>query len=227
VFLGLGAIAILTLAGCGSATKPASAPPAPASSTTTTTVASAPDDSDAGHDATKERDYAAVWAAATPEQRAAATKLVADTKVATAKYADIDAALAAGYQPNPNSGKTPTHFPKQSLMREGNALDPNAPESLMYWTAPDGHKVLVAAVFKTRATETAPTPGGLITRWHTHATGTLCHPATDPGCPQDTGKMLHVFIFPNVHDPFAENPIAAAGGRAQFVNDMRAAGATS
>jgi hypothetical protein len=187
-----------------------------------TTAGPAAADTDAGHDAAKARDYAAVWAAATPAQRAAATKLVADTKAATAKYADVNVALAAGYKPNPNSGKIPTHFPKQALMRDGNVLDPNAPESLMYWTAPDGHKVLLAAVFKTRATEDAPTPGGLITRWHTHATGTLCHPATDPGCPQDTGKMLHVFIFPNVHDPFAENPIAAAGGRAQFVNDMRA-----
>ena len=74
----------------------------------------------------------------------------------------------------------------------------------------------------TRAREDAPTPGGLLTLWHTHAGDEpLCHPATDAGCPQDTGKMLHVFFFPNVHDPFAENMIAAAGGRGEFVQDMR------
>lgn len=165
-------------------------------------------------------------AAATPAQRAAAVQLVAATKAATAKYADYDAGRAAGYRPNPNGGPNATHHPNPALMRDGKALDPSAPESLMYWTARDGSKVLVGAVYKTRPSENAPTPGGDLTMWHTHtASGSMCHPGVEAGCPQNTGKMLHVFFFPGARDPFAENMIAAAGGRQAFRTAMqRAAG---
>jgi hypothetical protein len=167
------------------------------------------------------RDYDVLWAQATDEERAAATKLVEDTKSATAVYQDYDAALAAGYRPNPQGGVTATHHPNPSLMRDGRVLDPSAPESLMYWTAPDGAKVLVGVVYKAAPWEEAPAPAGALTVWHTHAGGTMCHPAEDAECPQDTGKMLHVFFFDGVRDPFTESMAGAAGGRAAFVAAMR------
>lgn len=184
-------------------------------------AAARPEDSDAAHHHGDDRDYDARWAAATPDERAAATELVEDTRAATAGYTDFDAALATGYRANPQGGEDATHHPNRSLMRDRKVLDPTAPESLMYWTAPDGRKVLVGVVYKTTASEDAPAPGGELTAWHTHAGGQKCHPAQDPGCPQSTGKMLHVFFFDGVHDPFTENMVAAAGGRSAFARAMR------
>lgn len=167
------------------------------------------------------RDYDALWEAASPEERAAATRLVADTKAATVKYADVDEALRAGYRPNPLGGKEATHYPNRSLLRDGKVLDPMAPESLMYWTAADGDKVLVGAVYKAAPAEYAPAPGGALTAWHTHAAGNRCYPGLDSDCPDNTTKMLHVFFFDSVHDPFTESMVAAAGGRQRFADAMR------
>jgi hypothetical protein len=193
--------------------------------TTTTTVhVHTPDmamDGDAVHN--HARDFDALLAAATPEQRAAAAELVAATRAATAKYADYDDAHAAGYglRVKPLVSK-PTHFPNPALMRDGHVLDPEAPETLMYWTAPDGRRVLVGAVYKTSRLETAPTPGGALTAWHTHTSvDHKCYPALDASCPQDSGKMMHVFFFDGVNDPFTENMVLATGGRAEFARAMR------
>ena len=168
------------------------------------------------------RDYDAHWDAATDEERATATELVENTRAATAIYQDYDAALAAGYVPNAPEGRTPTHFPNRDLMADGKVLDPSAPETLIYWTAPDGTKVLIGVAYKTTKWEDAPAPGGELTAWHTHAGDTTCHPAQDADCPQDTGKMLHVYFFEGVHDPFTEGFAGAAGGRAEFRQAMAA-----
>jgi hypothetical protein len=179
------------------------------------------EDSDAAHQHTRHRDYDALWAAATPDERAEATKLVEDTRAATAEYADFDTALAAGYRPNPQGGDNATHHPNRSLVRDGRVLDPTAPESLMFWTARDGRKVLVGVVYKTTSSEDAPAPGGELTAWHTHAGDQKCYPAQDAGCPQNTAKMLHVFFFDGAQDPFTESMVAAAGGREAFARAMR------
>lgn len=168
------------------------------------------------------RDYTALWDAASDEERASATKLVEDTNAATAIYQDYDAAVAAGYVSNAPDGRTPTHFPNGHLMADGRVLDPGAPETLLYWTAPDGTKVLIGVAYKTTRWEDAPAPGGDLTAWHTHAGDTTCHPAQDGDCPQDTGKMLHVFFFEGVQDPFTESFAGAAGGRTEFQQAMSA-----
>jgi hypothetical protein len=172
-------------------------------------------------DAHGQRDYEALWDDASAKERAAATKLVDDTRAATLKYADYEEASRAGYRPNARAGPRATHHPNPSLMRDGKVLDPSAPESLMYWTAPDGRKVLVGAVYKAGPTEEAPAPGGELTAWHTHAGGTMCHPALEEDCPDDTMRMLHVFFFDGVQDPFAETMARAAGGRDAFARAMK------
>ncbi len=71
-------------------------------------------------------------------------------------------------------------------------------------------------VRSSRASVRGLTSGGALTMWHTHAgTTTMCHPAVDPGCPQHTGRVPHVFTFAGAHDPFPEDTFAA-GGRAAF-----------
>jgi hypothetical protein len=179
-------------------------------------------DSDAAHAHVHARDYAAAWAAATPEERAGATALVESVEAGTAKYADSTVAAADGYGPNPNGGPAASHWPSRAAARDGRILDPSRPESLMYWTAPDGNKMLVGAVFKVFPRQpAAPTPGGDLTMWHVHeAPGTKCYPAEDETC--QGMQMLHVFFFDGVVDPFTESWAAAAGGRDAFLRAMRA-----
>ena len=161
------------------------------------------------------RDYAALWNAASPEQRAAAGRLVETTRAATRRYADYAAAEGAGYRPSRHDQTT--HYPNPALGRDRRVLDPAAPETLVYWAAPDGRRVLVGVVYKAAPGQAAPALGGGLTAWHTHPeSGHRCYPATDPGCPQHTAKMLHVFFFGGVKDPFAESMYAAAGGRDAF-----------
>ncbi len=175
-----------------------------------------------GHGSRLPRDYASLWKEASPEEQAAATKLVEDTKAATSRYRDFREAAAAGYRPNPGSSRDETtHYPDPSLLRDGIVLDPDAPETLVYWTAPDGSKVLVGVVYKAAPGEQAPAPGGQLTMGHTHAAGEKCYPASDPDCPDSTVRMLHVFIFEGVQDPFADTMVAAAGGRQAFARAMR------
>ena len=168
----------------------------------------------------RNRDYEVLWEEASPEERAAATGLVAETKAAAGRYQDYEEAVRAGYAPNRGAGENATHHPNHRLMRDGKVLEPTAPESLVYWTAPDGQKVLVGVVYKAGPDEDAPAPGGELTAWHTHAGGTKCHPASEPDCPQDGVRMLHVFFFEGVEDPFTESMVAAAGGRAAFARAM-------
>lgn len=167
------------------------------------------------------RDYGALWRAASDEERSAAMSLVVDTKKSTSAHTDYAQALVAGYRPNSRGGENATHHPNEKLLRDGKVLDPTAPESLIYWTAPDGRKALVGVVYKTAPNEVAPAPGGALTRWHTHAGGQTCYPAVDDDCPAKATKMLHVFFFDGVHDPFAETMVAAAGGRDAFARAMR------
>jgi hypothetical protein len=167
------------------------------------------------------RDVDALRAAATPAQRAAATALTDRVKAGIAPYADPAAATAAGYRPNPRGGPNATHWPSATAWRDGRVLDPSHPESLVYWTLPDGRKVLLGAMFKVAPGQEAPAPGGDLTMWHVHpAPGQMCHPAEDAGC--SGTQMLHVYVFDGVVDPFAENPVAAAGGHRAFTADLRA-----
>lgn len=156
------------------------------------------------------RDYSALWDAATPEERAGATRLVDETRVGIERYRDVEVALADGYAPRLDRPRA-THFPSATARADGAVLDPTRPESLVYRTLPDGRKVLLGALFRVGAGEEAPAPGGPLSAWHSHPSrGKRCYPATDPGC-SGGAQMLHVYVFGGVVDPFAESPAAAAG----------------
>ncbi len=119
-------------------------------------------------------------AAATPEQRAAATDLLTRTEAATAAYNDPAAAKAAGYDMNPLIQNVWQGFAsatgKMAMMhvqkanRSGAVLDPNAPDDLMYDYQGNGSWKLVGVMFLADGAYPGPppTPGGPITRWHYH-----------------------------------------------------------
>jgi hypothetical protein len=139
---------------------------------------------------------------ATAEERAAADRLVADTKAAVAPYQDIENARAGGFVPNRSQVDNITvHYPQPANRRDDHQLDPAHPEGLMYRHNADGTSTLLAVVYTVNAGEPAPTPAGPIFSWHTHQD--CADFFIQPGeCP-DTFRMLHVWIADGVVDPFA------------------------
>src|SRR3972149_6125157 len=129
--------------------------------------------------------------AATPEQRAAAAKLLAEVRAGVAPYADFSTARTAGYrQVTPWRYLTwgPAHYQNFAYTRDGVTLDPSRPEDLVFMRRPRGPVVLIGAMFLAPK-GAGPRPGGPLTEWHTHdnlcvtATGTVAL-AKGPGqCP--------------------------------------------
>jgi hypothetical protein len=108
-----------------------------------------------------------VAAVATPEQREAATRLLADTRTSIARYRDPASAIAAGFKPQLVSSADPLrHF-----VNEGNAkaiLDPKHPQALVYAQTKHGLQLIGAMYQMPRAGEWGPDPGGPLTQWHQH-----------------------------------------------------------
>ena len=149
-------------------------------------------------------------AAATPQQRAAASDLLSRKATAAAAYSDIAQGEAAGYdlpnslaraeQRNPglarrmqllDSGAMPQRMPmlrviNKTYLHDGKVLDPSAPETLMYEYLVNGSWKLVGVMFVANEAypQAPPVPGGPITRWHYH--GDLELPML----------MMHLFFVP-------------------------------
>jgi len=78
------------------------------------------------------------------------------------------------------------------LRQDGRVLDPSRPESLVYGKKTDGKLVLIGALFAVAPGEVAPTPGGPITRWHTHRAG--------------GPQMMHVWFTDDLRSAYARRP---------------------
>ncbi|MDQ6797009.1 MAG: hypothetical protein M3011_03100 [Actinomycetota bacterium] len=150
-------------------------------------------------------------ASATPDQQGAATDLLLRTEEATAQYADLDKAKAAGFDVQADLAKKEKESPgeaaklqridagkqtdaKMPMLHVGNkanktdgkVLDPSAPETLMYSYQGDGHWTLVGVMYTANESypQAPPDPGGPITRWHYHE--------------KSGGQrlMMHIFFVP-------------------------------
>lgn len=160
----------------------------------------------------------------TAGEQAAADQLVADTKAGVARFEDFPVAEAEGYeQATPfltSTGLPMAHFVNKQYLIDGDVLDPEKPEALMYLKTTDGEMIL-AGVMYTAAIGKGPTPGGPLTMWHTHPD--LCfgatnpdtglrdfEPATNGACPAGTAtlpfEMMHVWLVPDSGGPFAHTP---------------------
>ncbi len=151
-------------------------------------------------------------APASAEQQAAAKDLLVRTEAATAPYADlakakaagfdVDASLARSEKEHPNEASklanidagqnTPDgmmpmlHVGNKANRADGKVLDPSAPETLMYSYQGQGHWTLVGVMYTANESypQAPPDPGGPITRWHYHE--------------QSGGQklMMHIFFVP-------------------------------
>lgn len=153
---------------------------------------------------------------ATVEETAAAIELAAAITRETARYKQLSAALASGYQ---LSGFQKTgmnvHLEHKEYKKDGVLLDPAKPEMLVY-AIDGGTATLLGVVFvMERAGDAGIAPGGPITRWHAH---NLCISLVPPGigivtpyggCPSlsvtlTVPEMMHVWIVDPPGGPFAE-----------------------
>lgn len=152
--------------------------------------------------------------AATPEQQAAAARLVADVRTGIARWAKVTAGQVDGFQ---QSGPFrfmiwgPAHFSNAAYIQDGKTLDPQRPEGLVYMKLQTGEIVLLGAQFKALKAQ-GPRPGGPLTVWHSHeclgGTGRAGR-SMDGQCPPGTTfverktEALHVWTFDNPDGPFA------------------------
>jgi hypothetical protein len=105
---------------------------------------------------------------------------------------------------------------KKAYGKDGKVLDPARPELLMYAIA-DGKATLLSAVYTVPyAGRDAPTPGGPLTRWHSH---NVCLSWLLPGfgvvsiygtCPPfsvtvTVPQMMHVWVVDNPGGPYADS----------------------
>jgi hypothetical protein len=155
---------------------------------------------------------------ATPAQRAAAARLLADTRRAAAQFRDLRDARTAGYAPHRLIPQSVKHYFNPAYVTDGRVLDPARPEGLLYAHTTRG-PVLVAAVYlMNRAGEPVRPVGGCLTPWHTHTELCSSDPAgglidgvreRDGRCPPGqvpwaTPPMLHTWMILLPDGPFVD-----------------------
>ncbi len=153
---------------------------------------------------------------ATPAQQQAAAQLAAQVRQGTARFADLDAALAAGYElPAVREGMA-VHLDNKTYKSDGRVLDPQRPETLVYAISA-GRATLLGALFVMElAGRPGPAVGGPITHWHAH---NLCVTGLPVGfgvvtpfggCTAlavniTTPEMMHVWVVDNPKGAFADD----------------------
>ena len=160
----------------------------------------------------------------TAAQVLAAAQLVKETDSTLKRYADVQAAFAAGY----------TYVLKtngeEHLLYDGpdpayQGLNPQDPSSLVYAiNVPHHAPVLLGAMYIMGGPQNGPQVGGGLTRWHSHLVtcvngqqtiagfGVHLRGSCNPATWQDkyTAQMLHVWVVPYPGGVFSDDLSAAA-----------------
>jgi hypothetical protein len=157
---------------------------------------------------------------ATPPQRRAASRVLGQLIDAAkdGNWRDLKAVARAGYVVRPAARKLGDravhYFHAEHHEEPGNrfVLNPRRPKALIYANAPGKPLALVGAMWAMRRGERGPTPGGPITRWHSHL---VCirgnRRGTEPvggRCPagarlRSGTEMLHVWFTGDLRSAFS------------------------
>ena len=156
---------------------------------------------------------------ATPRQRARAERLRREILLATRAWRDPRTAAAAGFRTTRparrrgNSSVLWFHSEHRGFHHDDAYLDPKRPDTIIYADVPGRPLVLVGVMFSMPRGLRGPTPGGPITRWHTHrvcARGNArgLTPRRDGSCPRGTtsrqgSEMMHVWFTRDLRSTFA------------------------
>jgi hypothetical protein len=157
--------------------------------------------------------------AATPAQLAGAKRLLAAIRANARSLRTLDAAEAAGFDlrtARRRAGDGTVHYlhaEHRVFSHDDRYLDPQRPEALIYANVPGHPLLLVGAMFSMPRGIHGRTPGGPITRWHTHrvcADGAKrgLAPRADGSCPPGTkarqgSEMMHVWFTRDLRSAFA------------------------
>jgi hypothetical protein len=177
-----------------------------------------------GHDKASPHQHATGSCQPTSAQRTTASKLVADTRLGLARFADLRDALAAGYAPHLRVREAVKHYFNPAYVTDGRALDPARPEGLLYAFTPRGPVVVAAVYLTNRAGEPGKAVGGCLTQWHVHHNLCSSDPARgmitglrtrDGACPRGqvpwaASPMLHTWVIDVPGGPFAAHLDASA-----------------
>jgi len=156
---------------------------------------------------------------ATPLQRAAARRLLERLRARASGWADEAAADAAGFdvrRPKRLRGETRVmwfHSENRAWHNDEHYLDPARPDTLIYADLPHRPLIVVGVMISMPRGLRGPTPGGPITRWHSHIVcvqGSLrgLAPKSDGSCPAGQrrvqgSEMMHVWFTHDLRSAFA------------------------
>jgi hypothetical protein len=156
---------------------------------------------------------------ASPAQRARAERLLAQIRASARHWRTLRAARAAGFDLHTarrRPGDRTVHYLHAEHRRNSHDrlyLDPQRPEALIYANVPGRPLLFVGVMFSMRRGLHGSTPGGPITRWHTHrvcARGAArgLTPRADGSCPPGTtvrqgSEMLHFWFTRDLRSSFA------------------------
>jgi hypothetical protein len=158
-------------------------------------------------------------ALASPAQRAAARALLVRLRATALPWQDPRAARAVGFdvrRPLRRPGETRVmwfHSENRAWHSDRRYLDPRHPDTLIFADVPNHPLILVGVMISMPRGLRGPTPGGPITRWHSHL---VCvrdgkrglAPRADGGCPAGArrvqgSEMMHVWFTRDLRSAFA------------------------
>lgn len=158
-------------------------------------------------------------ALATTSQRRAAQRLLDRLEAEAAHWSTLRAARRAGFVVKTvprEKGDLTAHYVHAERLREGplgTQLDVRRPKALIYANEPGRPLVLVGVMFSMRRGVRGPTPGGAVTRWHSHEICTAgtkrgLAPRPDGSCPPGAtrhqgSEMMHVWFTRDLRSAFA------------------------
>ncbi len=179
----------------------------------------------------------------TPEQRAAAERLLADVKDGLWQWNDPAKVHEVGFRTIGDSVTGTEHLVNWRWIVDDKVLDPNRPESLVFRPTPEG-RVLEAAMFMVppgTADEDLPDVGGTLTQWHIHDNLCMSPERMSDGAPQRTvagltndeggcdrgeklpnAQMLHVWVVDHPCGPFSSLEGVGAGQAVKETQDPNA-----
>lgn len=121
---------------------------------------------------------------------------------AARRFPTLDAARASGYEFLPKSFDRQEdldfwHLTNAAYQADRDYLNPDKPESLMYWNNPDGSPILVAFIYRVPRRTPNPTVAGPLFQWHAHrnSKGSL-----------GRRKMAHLWLLDGLRNGFASSP---------------------
>lgn len=156
---------------------------------------------------------------ATPPQRAAARRILGLVRGEARGWTTLQAAKRAGFETRTaqrEAGDVTAHYLHAEKLRErrnGPVFDPRRPKALIFARQPGRPAVLVGVMYSVQRGERGPSPGGPITRWHSHV---VCSVGNKRGRkPQEDGRcspgsralqgseMMHVWFTRDLRSAFA------------------------